>query len=73
MKTTEELIAEFVANGGEITRLRYASKRDQQKAQRKWYHKDRALSGDERSKKALEEDKKKNSLKIFSPTDQWRV
>ena len=71
--TTEEMIEQFIKNGGEITKLRYASKKDQQKAQRKWYHRDKALSGNERSKKVLEEESKKSEMKIFSAVDQWRA
>lgn len=70
--TTEEMIEEYLRNGGEIVKLRYASKRDQDKASRQWYHKDKALSGSTRSKEFLKKEDEKQGMKIFSKTDQWR-
>jgi len=70
--TTEEMIEEYLRNGGEIVKLRYASKRDQDKASRRWYHKDKALSGSTRSKDFLKKEDEKQGIKIFSKTDQWR-
>tara|TARA_B100001027_G_C16267223_1_gene332771 strand:+ start:1851 stop:2081 length:231 start_codon:yes stop_codon:yes gene_type:complete len=70
--TTEEMIEEYLRNGGEIVKLRYASKRDQDKASRRWHHKDKALSGSDRSKEFLRKEDEKQSMKIFSKTDQWR-
>ena len=70
--TTEEMIEEYLRNGGEIIKLRYASKRDQDKASRRWYHTDKALAGSSRSKEFLKKEDEKQSMKIFSKTDQWR-
>ena len=70
--TTEEMIEEYLRNGGEIIKLRYASKRDQDKASRRWYHKDKALAGSTRSKEFLKKEDEKQGMKIFSKTDQWR-
>tara|TARA_Y100001938_G_scaffold141448_1_gene211192 strand:- start:1876 stop:2106 length:231 start_codon:yes stop_codon:yes gene_type:complete len=71
-RSTEELIAEFLKNGGEIVKLRYASEKDQRVASRKWYHREKALCGSERSKKIVEKESEKDGLMIFSKTDQWR-
>jgi len=71
-RSTEELIAEFLKNGGEIIKLRYASENDQKKASRKWHHRDKALCGNERSKKILEKEDNKEDMMIFSKSDRWR-
>jgi len=71
-RNTEELIAEFLKNGGEIVKLRYASESDQKKASRRWYHRDKALCGNEKSKEILEKNSNKEEMMIFSKTDRWR-
>ena len=71
-RNTEELIAEFLKNGGEIVKLRYASENDQRKASRKWQHTDRALCGNEQSKELLEKEDDKEDMMIFSKSDRWR-
>ena len=71
-RSTEELIAEFLKNGGEIVKLRYASEKDQKKASRKWHHRDKALCGSDRSKKIVEKEAEKEEMMIFSKTDRWR-
>ena len=71
-RSTEELIAEFLKNGGEIIKLRYASENDQKKAARKWHHRSKALCGNERSKELLEKEDSKEEMMIFSKTDRWR-
>jgi len=71
-RSTEELIAEFLKNGGEIIKLRYASENDQKKAARKWHHKNKALCGNARSKEMLEKEDNKEEMMIFSKTDRWR-
>ena len=71
-RNTEDLIAEFLKNGGEIVKLRYASEKDQKKASRKWYHREKALCGNERSKKIIEKESEKEGLMIFSKSDRWR-
>tara|TARA_Y100001970_G_scaffold259516_1_gene340567 strand:- start:9490 stop:9720 length:231 start_codon:yes stop_codon:yes gene_type:complete len=71
-RSTEDLIAEFLKNGGEIVKLRYASEKDQKKASRKWYHREKALCGNERSKKIIEKESEKEGLMIFSKSDRWR-
>lgn len=72
-KSTQELIEEYIKNGGEVTKLRAATKKDMSKASRKWYHKDRATSGSEKSKEFLDKESKKEATMIFSKVDQWRV
>ncbi len=59
-------IAAFLANGGEVTRLRPASKRAVDKASRMAYHRDRALNGSEKSKSFLKKARQKESEMIFS-------
>ena len=72
-KSTQELIEEYIRNGGEVIKLRTASKKDMAKASRKWYHKEKAVSGNQRSKDALAKESEKESMKIFSKVDQWRA
>ena len=69
---TEELIAEFLKNGGEIVKLRYASEKDQRKSSRKWHHIEKALCGNAKSKGIVDRDAKKDELMIFSKVDRWR-
>ena len=71
--TTEEMIEQYLSNGGTITKLRYASEADQKKAERRWRHRERAENGSERSQEFLEKDSEKQKTMIFSKTDQWRV
>lgn len=65
-KTMDAAIAAFLANGGEVTRLRPASKQAVAKASRMAYHRDRAMNGSERSKAFLEKARQKESQMIFS-------
>ncbi len=71
-RSTEELIAEFLKNGGEIIKLRYASEKDQKIASRKWHHREKALCGNERSKEIIAKENEKEELMIFSKSDRWR-
>ena len=66
-------IEEYLNNGGEIIRLRYATQKDQKKAQRRVYHEDKATAGSERSKDALAREDAKEKTMIFSKTERWRV
>ena len=73
--TKQELadkIQEFLDGGGEITRLRYASEKDQKMARRREYHVDKAYSGSDRSKKIIESQDKKESEMIFSRDERWK-
>jgi hypothetical protein len=67
-----DAIEEFLNNGGEVVRLRYASQKDQSKAQRRVYHEDKATAGSERSKDALAREDAKEKTMIFSKTDRWK-
>ena len=71
-RSREELIAEFLKNGGEIVKLRYATENDQKKASRKWHHRDKALCGNEQSKELLDKEDSKEDMMIFSKSDRWR-
>ena len=65
------MVQEFIDGGGEVTKLRYADKKAQEKAGRMQYHKDKALAGSERSKKIIESQKKKEDSFIFSRDERW--
>jgi len=65
-------IEEYLNNGGEIVRLRYATQKDQRTAQRRVYHEDKATAGSEASKDALAREDAKEKTMIFSKTDRWK-
>lgn len=69
----EASIQAFLANGGEIIRLREATEKDQRKARRRAYHEDKALCGSQRSKEFLEKEKEKEASFIFSRTERNKV
>ena len=75
MKRNEmkDAIQAFLDGGGEITRLRYASEKDQTKAQRRWHHKDKAIAGSERSREILDKEAAKEKSMIFSKDERWAV
>ena len=75
MKRNEkkDAIQAFIDGGGEITRLRYASEKDQTKAQRRWHHKDKAIAGSERSREILDKEAAKEKSMIFSKDERWAV
>jgi hypothetical protein len=66
------IIQQYVDDGGEIVKLRYASEKDQKKAHRSSYHKDKAIAGNERSKNILDNQKKREESMVFSKIDRWR-
>ena len=68
----EDKVQEYLDNGGEIVRLRYASQKDQGKARRKEYHYDKATAGSENSQKILERDSKREGEMIFSRDERWK-
>ena len=68
-----EQVQAFIANGGQITKLREASITDQKKADRRFHHLSKSLEGDERSQQILDRENKKERFKIFSRTDRWKV
>lgn len=68
-----DLIAQFVRDGGEVIRLRAATKKDQEKASRRRYHEDKAISGSERSKAALARESAREKTMIFSRDERWKA
>ena len=70
-KEIEQAIQDYLDNGGEVTRLRLASEKDQRKSKTMQYHRDKALSGNERSKKIVEAQSKKELSFIFSKEERW--
>ena len=70
--TMDAAIDAFLSNGGEITRLRPATKKAVAKASRMAYHRERALNGSERSQKFLENERKRESQMIFSRDERER-
>ena len=71
-RNTEDLIADFLKNGGEIIKLRYASENDLKKSSRKWHHREKALCGNETSKELVKKEDGKEDMMIFSKADRWR-
>ena len=63
---SDAAIQAFLDNGGEIIRLREATKKDQKKASRRAYHEDKAMCGNQRSKEIIEREKKLEASYIFS-------
>jgi len=69
---SEAAIQAFLDNGGEIIRLREATKKDQEKAARRAYHEDKAISGSHRSQEIIEREKKLEASFIFSRVERER-
>ena len=67
----KDAVQAFLDGGGKVTRLRYADKKAQSKAQRRWYHKDKAMAGSERSKGIIEREAEKEKTMIFSKDERW--
>jgi|TARA_Y100000310_G_scaffold192771_1_gene192692 hypothetical protein len=65
----ESAIERFLNDGGQITKLRYASEEDQKKSRRLAYHLDRQHNS-ERSKKIVEEAKQNEDNFIFSKVER---
>ena len=70
---SDAAIQAFLDNGGKITRLREATKKDQKKAARRAYHEDRAMCGNERSKEIIERENKLEASFIFSRDERNKV
>lgn len=66
----DDEIEKFLSAGGSITHLTYASEKSVNKAQRHFYHKDRAMNDDERSIAFLKKEAEKESTMIFSRTER---
>lgn len=66
-------VAAFIAGGGEVTRLRYADKKSVEKANRRAYHRDAAINGNQKSVLFLEKEKKRESQMIFSRIEREKA
>ena len=67
MNKSEELalVQAFIQNGGEIIRLREASKADQKKSRSIAYHREKALEGNEKSRAIVEREEAREKRLIF--------
>ncbi len=68
----DDAIQAFLSNGGEITRLKYADQKMQNKARRMAFHKDRAMNGSEASKDFLERERTREAGMIFSREERLK-
>ena len=68
----DKAVQEFLANGGEVTQLRFADQRMQDKSRRAEFHSDKAISGSERSKDILERERMREQSMIFSRIDRMK-
>ena len=66
-------VAAFLAGGGEITHLRYADKKSVAKANRRAYHRDAAVNGNQKSVAFLEREEKRESQMIFSRIEREKA
>ena len=62
----------FLDNGGEITYLQYGGKKASDKSRRMAYHRERALSGNERSKAIIEREEAREKTMIFSRIERHK-
>ena len=65
-------IQHFLNNGGEITRIKYGSEKDQNRARTLDFHRDKALNGSDRSKSILEHERVREEGMIFSRTERLK-
>ena len=65
-------IQEFLDNGGEITNLKYANQKMQDKSRAIAYHRDRALNGSQKSKDVIERERVREGSMIFSRIDRMK-
>ena len=75
MSRSEELdnaVQEFLDNGGEITQIRFADQKMQDKSRSMHHHSDRALNGSERSKDIVERERVREGSMIFSRIDRMK-
>ena len=72
-KDMDAAVAAFLANGGEVTRLRYADKKSVAKANRRAYHRDAAINGSQKSVAFLEKEEKRESQMIFSRIEREKA
>ena len=70
---TDAAIAAFIAGGGEVTRLRYADKKSVDRANRRAYHRDAAINGNQKSVAFLKKEEKRESQMIFSRIEREKA
>jgi len=63
-------IEKFLNDGGEVTQLMYADKKDVKKAQQAAYHLDKQY-GSEKSKDVVERARTREDSMIFSRDERW--
>ena len=66
-----DAIQAYLDGGGAIIRLRAATEKDLKKVKAAQYHKDKAMAGNDRSKKIIENQRKKENSYIFSKEVRW--
>jgi hypothetical protein len=71
-KNVDDAIQTFLDSGGEVTLLKYADQKMQNKSRRIDFHKDKALNGSEASKDFLEREHTREQGMIFSRTERLK-
>ncbi len=71
-KDLDKAVQEFLDNGGEITQIRFADQKMQDKSRRMDHHRDRALNGSERSKDIIEHERMREQSMIFSRDERMK-
>ena len=64
-------IQAYLDGGGAVTRLREATEKDLRKVKTAHYHRDKAMAGNSRSKKIIENQNKKEDSFVFSKEERW--
>lgn len=65
-------VRKFLDNGGEITQVRFANQKMQDKSRRMEHHRDRALNGSEKSKDIIEYERMREQGMIFSRDERMK-
>jgi hypothetical protein len=68
----DDAVQSFLDDGGEVTLLKYADQKMQNKSRRMTFHEDKALDGSEKSKTILEHERVREEGMIFSRTDRLK-
>lgn len=67
------LVNEFLADGGEIVNIREGTISEQDRARRLQYHREKAIEGDERSQSFVKREEERESSLIFSKEERMRA
>ena len=67
------LVNEFLANGGEILNIREGTVGEQERARRLQYHREKAIEGDERSSLIVKREEERENSLIFSKEERMRA